>query len=129
MIGVAETVVNPGPTIVATAEVIAFAISPNSLWFIAIDFVIGKLYANSFLASLNSRSALRGRSPPSHDEGMSFRVNAINLSGLGSSGGTSSKVNSSAGAQNKPSNGSRGAHVKTTPDDDLGLLEMKMGKE
>ncbi|KAG1809087.1 uncharacterized protein BJ212DRAFT_613913 [Suillus subaureus] len=48
-------------SVVAVAEVIAFAIIPGSLWFIAIDFVIGKLYANSLLASLNSRSALRGR--------------------------------------------------------------------
>ena len=75
-----------------------FAISPNSLWFIAIDFVIGKrkyssvlpgdllltraVYANSFLASLDSRNALRGRSLHSGHEGTSFRVNAINLSVL-----------------------------------------------
>ncbi|KAJ8585816.1 hypothetical protein M405DRAFT_824297 [Rhizopogon salebrosus TDB-379] len=114
-------------SIVAVAEVIAFVISPNSLWFIAIDFVIGKLYANSFLASLNSRSALRGRSLHSHEEGTSLRVNTINLSGLVFSEGTSSEVDSSAGAQNKPSNRSRGAHVTTTPAGDLGLLEM--GKE
>ncbi|KAF8055217.1 hypothetical protein FPV67DRAFT_871682 [Lyophyllum atratum] len=43
----------------AVAEVIVFALSPHSLWFLAIDFVIGKLYANSLLATLNSRQSLR----------------------------------------------------------------------
>ncbi|OJA11070.1 hypothetical protein AZE42_06925 [Rhizopogon vesiculosus] len=110
-------------SVVAVAEVIAFAISPASLWFIAIDFVIGKLYANSFLASLNSRSALRGRSH-THSEGTSFRVNTINLSGLGSGTGTSSEGDSSAGAQNKPPNVLRGAHVKTNSVGDRSLHGM-----
>ncbi|OAX37471.1 hypothetical protein K503DRAFT_771470 [Rhizopogon vinicolor AM-OR11-026] len=110
-------------SVVAVAEVIAFAISPASLWFIAIDFVIGKLYANSFLASLNSRSALRGRSH-THSEGTSFRVNTINLSGLGSGTGTSSEGDSHAGAQNKPPNVLRGAHVKTNSVGDRSLHEM-----
>ncbi|KIK53423.1 hypothetical protein GYMLUDRAFT_49314 [Collybiopsis luxurians FD-317 M1] len=47
---------------VAVTEVIVFARHPTSLWFLAIDFVIGKLYANSLLASLNSRQSLRERS-------------------------------------------------------------------
>ncbi|KAF9458310.1 hypothetical protein BDZ94DRAFT_1240102 [Collybia nuda] len=46
-------------SVVAVAEVIVFAVSPNNLWFLAIDFVIGKLYANSLLATLNSRNAVR----------------------------------------------------------------------
>ncbi|KAF9468446.1 hypothetical protein BDZ94DRAFT_786545 [Collybia nuda] len=46
-------------SVVAVAEVIVFAVSPESLWFLAIDFVIGKLYANSLLATLNSRNSLR----------------------------------------------------------------------
>ncbi|RDB18331.1 hypothetical protein Hypma_000516 [Hypsizygus marmoreus] len=46
-------------SVVATAEVITFAASPHSLWFLAIDFVVGKLYANSLLAHLNSRNSLR----------------------------------------------------------------------
>ncbi|ESK85690.1 hypothetical protein Moror_9917 [Moniliophthora roreri MCA 2997] len=50
---------------VAIVEVIVFIATPGSLWFIAIDFVIGKLYANSLLASLNSRNALRARSSQS----------------------------------------------------------------
>lgn len=49
-------------SVVAVAEVIAFAVSPHSLWFLAIDFVIGKLYANSLLATLNSRQSLRNGS-------------------------------------------------------------------
>ncbi|TFK59931.1 hypothetical protein BDN72DRAFT_905413 [Pluteus cervinus] len=46
-------------SVVAIVEVIVFCISPNSLWFIAIDFVIGKLYANSLLATLNTRRAIQ----------------------------------------------------------------------
>ncbi|KAG6918735.1 hypothetical protein DXG01_012220 [Tephrocybe rancida] len=46
-------------SVVAVAEVIAFAVSPHSLWFLAIDFVVGKLYANSLLATLNSRHGMR----------------------------------------------------------------------
>lgn len=97
-------------SVVAVAEVIAFAIIPGSLWFIAIDFVIGKLYANSLLASLNSRSALRGRNH-TRDGSTSFRVNTINLTGLqsssdrDSSGGTQSKTTAStvsARARGKP---------------------------
>jgi hypothetical protein len=49
-------------SVVAVLEVIVFSVMPNSLWFLAIDFVIGKLYANSLLATLNSRaSVLAGR--------------------------------------------------------------------
>ncbi|KAG6825277.1 hypothetical protein H0H92_004230 [Tricholoma furcatifolium] len=33
--------------------------APHGLWFLGIDFVIGKLYANSLLATLNSRNSLR----------------------------------------------------------------------
>lgn len=114
-----------------------FSIGPHSLWFIAIDFVIGKrelqiyaslmtqaftctVYANSFLASLNSRSALRGRGLHSHNEDTSIRINAIDLSGLG----TSSEGNDSAGTQSKSPNAPRSARVKITPDDDLGRLEV-----
>ncbi|KAG2112700.1 uncharacterized protein F5147DRAFT_684131 [Suillus discolor] len=98
---------------VAVAEVIAFAISPGSLWFIAIDFVIGKLYANSLLASLNSRSALRGHNH-THDDGTSFRVNTINLTGLQSS-------SDSAGTQSKmtTSTVSPRARVKSIPGGDI----------
>ncbi|KDQ57197.1 hypothetical protein JAAARDRAFT_207512 [Jaapia argillacea MUCL 33604] len=46
---------------VAIAEVIAFAIRPMDFWFLAIDFVIGKLYANSLLATLNTRASVRAK--------------------------------------------------------------------
>jgi len=46
---------------IAIVEVIVYAVRPNSSYFLAIDFLIGKLYANSLLASLNSRESLRGR--------------------------------------------------------------------
>lgn len=109
-------------SVVAVAEVIAFSINPGSLWFIAIDFVIGKLYANSLLASLNSRSALRGRNH-THDEGTSFRVNTINLTGLQSSsdrdstGGTQSKT--TASTISAPAR----ARVKPVPGGDIDQLE------
>ncbi|KAG1847202.1 hypothetical protein DFJ58DRAFT_798423 [Suillus subalutaceus] len=108
-------------SVVAVAEVIAFAIIPGSLWFIAIDFVIGKLYANSLLASLNSRSALRGRDH-TRDDGTSFRVNTINLTGLQSS----SDRDSSGGTQSKTtaSTVSARARVKSAPDGDIAQLEM-----
>ncbi|KAH7882570.1 hypothetical protein F5I97DRAFT_1931115 [Phlebopus sp. FC_14] len=70
-------------SVVAIVEVIVFAVSPHSLWFLAIDFVIGKLYANSFLASLNTRSALRDRSLHSRDPTVSsMRINTIHLTDL-----------------------------------------------
>lgn len=46
---------------VAVTEVIVYAVRPNSCYFLAIDFLIGKLYTNSLLASLNSRESLRGK--------------------------------------------------------------------
>ena len=38
-----------------------FAVFPNSLWYLSLDFVIGKLYANSLLATLNTRYSIRAR--------------------------------------------------------------------
>lgn len=91
--------------IVTVAEVIIFTINPNSMWYIALDFVMGKLYANSFLASLNSRNSLRRHEFQVHsrNDGMIVRLNATNLSSI---------------------NGSNSAGVKTIPDSDLGFHEM-----
>ena len=93
-----------------------FAVLPNTMWFMAIDFVIGKrewgsshsggrkwsspfacvVYANSFLASLNSRSSLRERGFHSHQNS---RVDAIDLSVL-----RNSREGDNGGAiRNKPS--------------------------
>ncbi|KAF9039850.1 hypothetical protein BJ165DRAFT_1494415 [Panaeolus papilionaceus] len=52
-------------SVVAIVEVIVFAIRPHSLWFIGLDFVIGKLYANSLLATLNSRAVIREKNSTS----------------------------------------------------------------
>ncbi|KIJ64218.1 hypothetical protein HYDPIDRAFT_28656 [Hydnomerulius pinastri MD-312] len=93
---------------VAVAEVIMFAISPHSLWFLAIDFVIGKLYANSFLASLNSRSSLRGRGLHS-DVDSSMRMNTVDLSDLRVSPGEDSGSHA-VNSTDKP----KGAHATIT---------------
>ncbi|TFK28092.1 hypothetical protein FA15DRAFT_678524 [Coprinopsis marcescibilis] len=45
--------------IVALVELIVFIAKPHSLYVFAIDFIVGKLYANSLLAALNSRMAIR----------------------------------------------------------------------
>ncbi|KAJ7212546.1 hypothetical protein GGX14DRAFT_84842 [Mycena pura] len=42
-----------------TASLICWVAMPNNLVFLGLHFVIGKLYANSFLISLNTRKALR----------------------------------------------------------------------
>ncbi|KAF4614219.1 hypothetical protein D9613_007751 [Agrocybe pediades] len=47
-------------TAVAVVETIVFTVLPNTFYSFAIDFVIGKLYANSLLAVLNARANLRG---------------------------------------------------------------------
>ncbi|KAJ8507439.1 hypothetical protein ONZ45_g10195 [Pleurotus djamor] len=70
-------------SVVAIIEVIVFALMPESLWFVAIDFVIGKLYANSLLATLNSRNAIRERG--------GSQANSVGLSNLGFSSGSSGR--------------------------------------
>jgi len=45
---------------VAVVEVIVFICRPHSFYTFAIDFIIGKLYTNSLLATLNSRQSFRG---------------------------------------------------------------------
>ncbi|EAU85428.2 hypothetical protein CC1G_12567 [Coprinopsis cinerea okayama7 len=45
--------------VVAIVELVVFIAKPHSLYVFAVDFIVGKLYANSLLASLNSRMALR----------------------------------------------------------------------
>ncbi|KAI6104355.1 hypothetical protein F5141DRAFT_1237777 [Pisolithus sp. B1] len=46
--------------LVAIAALVT-AVETQDTWFLGLSFVIGKLYANSFLASLNSREHLRSR--------------------------------------------------------------------
>ncbi|PFH48780.1 hypothetical protein AMATHDRAFT_64599 [Amanita thiersii Skay4041] len=64
-------------SVVAIVEVIVFAAAPKSLWFVGIDFVIGKLYANSLLATLNSRNAVRDANTSS--------INTVKFSSMRSS--------------------------------------------
>ncbi|KAJ3555867.1 hypothetical protein NM688_g2341 [Phlebia brevispora] len=54
--------------VVAVVEVILFAVFPNKLWYLSLDFVVGKLYANSLLATLNTRFSIRARGGSSSDE-------------------------------------------------------------
>ncbi|PFH52953.1 hypothetical protein AMATHDRAFT_55837 [Amanita thiersii Skay4041] len=46
---------------VAVIEVIVFVILPQSFYTFAFDFIIGKLYANSLLATLNARRMLQAQ--------------------------------------------------------------------
>ncbi|OSD06604.1 hypothetical protein PYCCODRAFT_1456839 [Trametes coccinea BRFM310] len=43
-------------TAASLARLVAFTILPWTAWFIAADFIMGKLYANSFMACLNART-------------------------------------------------------------------------
>ncbi|KLO08419.1 hypothetical protein SCHPADRAFT_908641 [Schizopora paradoxa] len=45
----------------AITEIILYAVLPESFSFLAVDFCIGKFYANTLLATLNARKSLRGR--------------------------------------------------------------------
>ncbi|THH09934.1 hypothetical protein EW146_g8534 [Bondarzewia mesenterica] len=49
-------------SVVALVAAIAVIVKPESFWVIAIEYVIGKLYINSLLATLNARNGLRGGS-------------------------------------------------------------------
>jgi len=44
----------------AIAELVLYAVLPNSFAFLAVDFCIGKLFANTLLATLNARKYVRG---------------------------------------------------------------------
>ncbi|KAL4068620.1 hypothetical protein V8B97DRAFT_1918705 [Scleroderma yunnanense] len=66
-------------SLVAIAEVVMWSVDNNSSWYMAIDFTIGKLYANSLLASLNTRNYLRGNGS---NEGTEANINTIRLSNL-----------------------------------------------
>ncbi|KAI6158170.1 hypothetical protein BKA82DRAFT_4067986 [Pisolithus tinctorius] len=71
-------------SLVAIAEVVLWWVNPENSWFMAVDFTIGKLYANSLLASLNSRNFVR-RSRNSGD--LDFFTSTIRLSDLPESSG------------------------------------------
>ncbi|KAL5534699.1 hypothetical protein ACEPAG_1163 [Sanghuangporus baumii] len=58
-------------TVVVIVEVIVFKVLPDSFYFLAIDFCVGKLYANTLLATLNTRQVLRGRGYDSDSQSLS----------------------------------------------------------
>jgi len=68
-------------TAMAVIEVIVFAVLPDSFYTFALDFVIGKLYANSFLAALNSRVALR-EGARDHFEGSDDTSTGLNIASV-----------------------------------------------
>jgi len=68
-------------TIVSIIETTIFLAWQSSLWWVTADFVIGKIWANSFLVSLNSRDAIRKRFDGARTP--SSLVNAVNLSEAG----------------------------------------------
>ncbi|KIK10263.1 hypothetical protein K443DRAFT_670885 [Laccaria amethystina LaAM-08-1] len=62
---------------VAVIEMIIFLILPNSFYPFAIDFIIGKLYANSLLATLNSRVTLPRVGSTEQLDSTSFNVASV----------------------------------------------------
>jgi len=55
----------------AITEIILYAALPDSFSFLAVDFCVGKLYANTLLATLNARKSLRGKGLESTIEAVS----------------------------------------------------------
>jgi len=55
------------------ASMLCWAISPYNLIFFGLHFVIGKLYANSLLVTLNTRDSIRRAR--SHDHGLRVDIN------------------------------------------------------
>lgn len=53
--------------IITGVALICWLVMPHNLIFLAIHFVISKLYANAFLATLNARKVLKGRAHSSVD--------------------------------------------------------------
>ncbi|KAF8896402.1 hypothetical protein BD779DRAFT_583570 [Infundibulicybe gibba] len=64
---------------VAVVEVIVFITKPHSFYSFAIDFIIGKLYANSLLATLNSRQSLRRKTSEESSDGISTSFNIASV--------------------------------------------------
>jgi len=60
--------------LVVAAEAISYKAAPHDLWWIAIDFSVGKLYSNSLLTTLNSRESIRSKRDNATD---SFHMSRI----------------------------------------------------
>ncbi|KAJ7059777.1 hypothetical protein C8F01DRAFT_1295877 [Mycena amicta] len=73
----------------AVASLISLVISPNTLIYASFYFVIGRLYSNALLASLNARAVIRGRI---NDVDTNFHIKTSAFPGV-----TSSVLRSRAG--------------------------------
>ncbi|KAL0571925.1 hypothetical protein V5O48_010036 [Marasmius crinis-equi] len=73
-------------SVVTLTELILFTAWPNEFWFLALDIFTGKLWANSLLASLNSRNHLRDQ------QDISVMNASLNFS-VGAGGGSSLAMN------------------------------------
>jgi len=62
------------PTLLTLAGLIAYKASPNTLIFDTFQIIVSKAYANTFLATLNSRDALRGNNVVSSNNSMTPQV-------------------------------------------------------
>ncbi|KAM6501409.1 hypothetical protein JOM56_004423 [Amanita muscaria] len=67
-------------SVVAILEVVVFAAAPTSLWFLAVDFCIGTLWANSLLAALNSRKFLNDTADRSQTANTTTRISNLEFS-------------------------------------------------
>lgn len=67
-------------SVVAILEVVVFAAAPTSLWFLAVDFCIGTLWANSLLAALNSRKFLNNSADRSQTANTTTRISNLEFS-------------------------------------------------
>ncbi|KAF5329602.1 hypothetical protein D9619_009385 [Psilocybe cf. subviscida] len=83
--------------LVVAAEAIAYKAAPHDLWWIAIDFSVGKLYANSLLTTLNSRESIRSKRDNATD---SFHMSRIVFEESSSMGQDSSRTTRPGNNQN-----------------------------
>ncbi|SJL09650.1 uncharacterized protein ARMOST_13031 [Armillaria ostoyae] len=101
-------------SLMAVVEVIIFVTKPTSFYSFAIDFVIGKLWSNSLLASLNSRRSLRDTFNRKDSGTMStgFRVASPELSTAGAEPGQLSLVRIPRQGESKSSDEEIGSCTK-----------------
>ncbi|KAI1796847.1 hypothetical protein LXA43DRAFT_1177530 [Ganoderma leucocontextum] len=68
----------------AIARLVIFTILPWTAWFIMADFIMGKLYANSFMACLNARSLFPEHEASQFDTAMFSSVPDVSVQSNGS---------------------------------------------
>ncbi|EJD06420.1 uncharacterized protein FOMMEDRAFT_144475 [Fomitiporia mediterranea MF3/22] len=113
-------------SIMAIVEVIVFVTLPNTFWFLAIDFIIGKCYVNSLLATLNSRHALRGKGLDMDSRGKlstedGFSPTTIEIAGVTPSMISRSRMQTQTGNMSS----SCGGTSRTTETKSIELKELK----